>query len=319
MSARIVAMAAVFTVLTLGGAAAEEPVTFSLALEQGTFFTTEQSFDWSITVPMRGPMSIKGRMEYEYYVESVQDGAFTIEATCKKVTMDFSMPNMDMSYDSSKKEDKDKESHPLIASYAMAGMSYTFTLNERGEAVGEVKGLEEMKKKLLGRLAEGDMQAMQARMAVEKRFRQEAVKEEIEALFKVPSTEPRKPGDSWDNPSSAFAIPMMGTMGMKDRTLTLEKVEAGVAVLQQKAKLEMPKGDAGNMGAMMAMFAMKKNDFSASSKFDLEKKMPWESRFSVDLTLEPQQQMPGMEGMGEMTIAIQGKMSWEIKTFKRSE
>jgi hypothetical protein len=317
MSTRIVVLIAVLAT-GAGAAHAADPVVFAIDLEKGTTFTTAQTFQWTIEMPMQGAMSLKGELEYKYEVLDVTaEKIFKLKATCQKVKVNFDMAGMKVDYDSTKKEDKDKVKNPLVASYALVDLSYTFSINQRGETVGKVEGLDEIKKKVLSRLEEGDMQTMRARMGIEKRFEEKAFKKEIEAIFKVPSADPRSPGDTWENPTSAFSLPLMGAMSMKDRKVTLTKVEEDMAHMTQKAKLVFPKGGgAGGLGAMVSMLKMVKNTFNATTLFHCKNHIPFKNEVKIELNLEPRE--GAMEGMGNFKMVIKGILTWEVKKFERS-
>jgi hypothetical protein len=292
----------------------------AFAPSKGTVLGAVQKFRWAVEVPGRGKMTWKGETHLSYEVLEVgEEGKVKMQAVYGLVKLDFDLgPLGAVQYDSEKKEDETKLTNTFVAPYALTGEKFTFTLSPAGEVVGDVEGLEKIKKKVSKRL-ENAPPMMGPNQNPEKRFTQTAFKKSLEEIFKIPAPEPAKVKEGWTEPDCDFEAPMGMPLKLTGRKYKVFEDGAEKTVFKVEAKFAVSSGGGGGMGQMAQFLKFQKNTFKGEFVFDRKEKTvrknAVESRFELVIPEEMKGMLP--PNMADLKISSEGSTSWEVLEVKK--
>ncbi len=293
--------------------AAGQEVKCELALAKGLKFEAKQTTDWSVTMEPQGAGHVKGEITRSFEVlDATAEKNFKIKATFGKVKLDLKLGIMEMEdalYDSDKEEDKAKLTHPVVARYALTGLTMVFVLSRDGKLVGEVEGLDKIRETIIGRFA-GDENLAAEKEKAEAEDMKGRFRKEIENMFATPCVESKKAGDEWVLAKGKQSLPFMPDAILDERKLKLAKIEGDKAFFAETGKLAVdPEGDMSEF----ASFKNTKRSFKKETEFDVKTgicaKIGTEMEFAFE---KPDQPPDGSEEMPDFKMEIKGRLVFEI-------
>jgi hypothetical protein len=139
-------------------------------------------------------------------------------------------PMGEILYDSSQ---KDLSVHPMAQGFAaLLGESFSANLTPKGQ-VEAVKGLEQMRSNILGRLPEGPMREYMVK-SLEQFLSEEAIKEFTESSMAVYPDEPVGVGDSWNK----TLVLTLGVPMIVENEWTLKQRKDGVGFIDVQSTIK---------------------------------------------------------------------------------
>lgn len=243
---------AVFVYLAGCNSSSGNTVELKFKLPKGQKYEYAMNMEMKMNQQMMGKeVDMKNNMGFTYLFEVTNDSANwkTLSSTITKISMDMDAMGRTMHFDT---DMPGTDSGPVAIMGkvfgAMKGSQFSFTLNDKGD-IGEVKGLQEMKEKMLSGLPKDEGDEGGAAAGMNSAFNEENMKQNVQQAFQAYPGKPVKPGDSW---TKSITQKISGMSVKSDNTYTLESVKGDDALVKIATKMSM--AGAGEMkGGEMTM------------------------------------------------------------------
>lgn len=212
--------------LALGGCG--EKGKLMMNFKKGDSFNVEMNTNLKTTMNILNQNVETDEVEkvlYNYKITDIdKDNVYTIKATIKSIYMKSANEKGTNEYDSSKDIGKNDINSNLMTS--LIGRAFTIKLTPVGE-VKEIKGFDELIKTWTSNTTEQD--------SLKKLFGNDALKEQVEQMFKLYPDKKVNVGDKWTTDMSiSSGIPM----SIKT-TLQLKDKKNGIATIDENSKIGM--------------------------------------------------------------------------------
>ena len=226
---------AAFAYLAGCNSSADNTVALKFKLPKGTRYEYAMNMEMKMNRQMMGKdIEVKNTMGFTYLFEVTNDSANwkTLSSTITKVSMDMDVMGSIIHFDTDMPNDTGRGPLARMGKVfgAMKGSQFSFTVNDKGD-ISEIRGLQEMREKILSGLPDG---AGWAAAGMKNVFDEESMKQNVHQAFQAYPGKPVKPGDSWTKTTTQK---MQGMSVKSDNTYTLESVNGDDAVVKVVAKM----------------------------------------------------------------------------------
>jgi hypothetical protein len=241
-------------------------------------------------------------------LEVGEDGVATVRWTIETLKIESADPRTGRaSFDSTRAEDRAAPNPTLAPLAALAGESFTMTIDSRG-MVRKVEGMQPITEKMMKNPPPGPQAVMQMQ-AMKDGYSDEAMARNMERSFGVGPGKAVKPGDTWDS-GLTQRLPMMG-LARASGEATLERVEGDIAIIKSSFTVALEPGKESEVNPMMAILKPVMTDATGTSETSFDVARGRLQRRQVELTMPIVLTSPSPEGEMKINQLVKTKLTVE--------
>lgn len=246
-------LTSIFFVALLGGCKSSDQKSATLLkfnLQNGKSYAYKMAMDMNSEAQGQ---KIKTAMNFDYDLSVTGDsaGVKTLNTAYRRIAMNMTLPNGEMSFDSDKPADSiaDLQKNPMGVMNrifgAMVGKSFTMKVSPEGKVIA-ITGLNEMGDAMVNSIGMDDAAKMRARQMFDQQFNEENMKQTFSQAFDIFPNKEVKVGDKWEK-----TLTMNGAMRADAKTVyTVKDIKEDEVTLDAASDIDMAGNKIKQTGTM---------------------------------------------------------------------